>query len=286
MGTGKAAMVKMGDVWDRTVEFLGDNLPEILPIALFAIFLPTSISGSLEGLQATAGRGPAIALGVLSVGLAIIQLWGQLAIAALAIDGGIGRHAGRVATARLLPAIGVYLILFVALFLLFVPAVAILVAGGVDLTALGAGDSALQQAAPGTIGIAATYMIAMAVVALFVAARLIVLTPVIVAERRGVGAFGSSFALTRGLTWKIVGVLILFAIVAIVAILAAQTVFGSILGLIAGGDGPVTVASVITAVVVAAVTTAFTVLASAFTAKLYVAVVRVRDAVAAPDASA
>jgi hypothetical protein len=100
-----------------------------------------------------------------------------------------------------------------------------------------------------------------------------------VMERRGVGLFARSFRLTRGITWKVIGVLILYFIVSQVSGLATKLVFGAVFGLIAGGNGPGSVSMVLTSVLVAAVSTAFAVLAAAFTAKLYLAIRDAREAI-------
>jgi len=100
-----------------------------------------------------------------------------------------------------------------------------------------------------------------------------------VVARRWISALARSFRLTRPVGLKVLGVLILYAIVGGVSFLAAKLVFGSILGLIAGGEGLVTIGSAITATLVALVVTVFNVLASAFTAKLYLAVRDAREAI-------
>ena len=110
-------------------------------------------------------------------------------------------------------------------------------------------------------------------------ARLALVIPTMVMERRGLGVFVRSFKLTRPIQWKILGVLILYVIVLFVSYLAAKLVFGSIFGLIAGGDGAVTVATVLTSILVSVVLTGFSVLATAFTAKLYLAVRDARGAI-------
>jgi len=125
----------------------------------------------------------------------------------------------------------------------------------------------------------ALYCILFLVAVVWLAARLALVIPIMIMERRGVGVFARSFKLTRPVQWKIVGVLILYSIVSAVSILAAKFVFGSIFGLIAGGERPVTVATVLTAILVSVVLTGFSVLASAFTAKLYLAVRDARGAI-------
>lgn len=270
-------MVKMGDVWDRTIAFLGDHLSTILPIALFAIFAPSCISGSLADVQVTTGMGVRMALGLIPIAFAILSLWGQLAIVALAIDPAIGGNANRVATARLLPAIGVYVVAFMIAFVVFGgQAMLFAFLGGYDLGQISmAGQTMQRLALPPQLGRGVAILLMVeAVLLLLLFARLAPITGVIVAERRGVGAFARAFHLTRGLTWKLVGVVVLYAIVTFVSVLAARTVFGSILGLLTSREGSISVAGVLTAVIVAAVSTCFTVLAAAFCAKLYVAVAR------------
>src|SRR3546814_5010707 len=85
-------------------------------------------------------------------------------------------------------------------------------------------------------------------------ARLLPLNSVVVAERRGVGAIRRAFGLTRGLALRIVGVVILFFVVWGVSAMAATTVLGSIFQLAFGGEGAITLATVLTGVVGGAVT--------------------------------
>lgn len=263
-------MVKMGDVWDRATEFLSDNLGPLLPLVLLSIYLPAVVQSNLTPLADTPGPAATI-IQLVSLGLSLVMLWGQLAITALAIDPALNRDAAtRMATRRLLPAIGIALALLAVVLLLCLPIVAALAVAGFDFQAAATGGSAEMPA--GASIFVGLYSVVLVVAALWLGARMVLINPVIMGERRGIRSIARSFALTRGITWKIIGVMILFAVVAIVAVLAAKTVFGSILQLIAGGDGSFTVASVVTSVLVGLVSTAFTVLAAAFTAKLYLAV--------------
>ena len=126
------------------------------------------------------------------------------------------------------------------------------------------------------------YGLLLVVVGVWVTARLLVIEPVIVAERRGIGAIAHAFRLTRGLALKIVGVLILYWIVATIAVWAAQMVFGSIFALIAPDGGEIGLATVLTSIVVAAVSTAFKVIAAIFVAKLYQAIGDAHERAAEP----
>lgn len=266
-------MVKMGAVWDRTAEFLTDNLGTVLPLALLAFFVPASIEGSLSTLDADPNSALALVLVLMAVAFGILSMWGSLTITTMALDIGDPAQAGTVGRNRLLPALAVSLALFVAVVILGSPLFFII---GREMAGLSAGQ-ALEL--PGSAAAAlAIYAIALAVLLLWISARLVVLMPVIVGERRVFGAIRRSWELTRGKTLAIIGVLVLWLFVMLVAILATQTVFGSIFQLIAGpSDGP-SLSGVLTSVMVAAVRTAFTVLAPAFAAKLYLALAAEREA--------
>ncbi|MEN2785868.1 hypothetical protein ACFOKI_10320 [Sphingomonas qilianensis] len=269
--------ISMGNVWDRATDFLSDNMGVVVPIALLTIFLPSSLSASIAPF---AKQSPTASMIVSAVGLVLtlIGLWGQLAIIALATQQRAGRGpAVRTANARLLPLIGISLLAVIAGFALFVPIPVALSLAGYDFRGAMGG-----QRVPVSGGVAmfvSVYGLLLLPLFLFLVARLSLLTPVVVRERRGVGAFKRSFVLTRGITWKVIGVLILYCIVFGVAMLAARTVFGSIFQLIAGGEGEISLATVLTSVVVSVVQTSFFVLAAAFEGKLYLAVRDAREAI-------
>ena len=270
-------MVSMGTVWDRATEFLSDNLSAIFPLALFAIFVPVSISQSLRPLV-EAGGVAGIGFQLVSIGLSVVSLWGQVAIMALAIDV-VGGRACATATAnrRLLPVIGISLILVVGVLILMLPFGIALAVSGYDFQAAMTGGKA--EFPPGVSTFLGFYSLFFVAVLIWLGARLLLITPTIIKERRGIGAIGRSFKLTRAVQWKIIGVLILYVIIWFVSFLAAKFVFGAIFRLIAGGDGPVTIGSVLASIVVSVVLTAFAVLAAAFTAKLYLAVRDAREAI-------
>jgi len=265
-------MVKMGNVWDRTAEFLSDNIGAVLSIALVAFFVPASIEGNFAAAGAGAGAGLKLLLAALQLGFAVLALWGSLAITAMALDTAAPEGAGRAALRRLPAALLVSIVTILGALLLASPILIMLVAAGYDFTAMQRMEGMELGRLPVTA--IALYGIALLIVLIWLAARLVVTTPVIVRERRMLGALAQSWRLTRGYALRIVGVLILYVVVAWVAHLAASTVFGSIFALVAGGDGEgVTLAGVLTSIVVAAVQTAFSVLMPAFTAKLYLALI-------------
>ena len=270
-------IVNMGNVWDRATEFLSDNLSVVVPIALFAIFLPSSLSASIAPIAKQSYTANMV-IQAAQLALALVTLWGQLALVALATEPLAGRSAAVAeANARILPTIGVMLLTLIGFLLLLLPYPIVLGLTGYDLNAAMNGQ---QVPLPdGVGGFIVLYTAVLLPLLLFLAARLVLLTPVVVRERRGAGALRRSFVLTRGIVWKVIGVTILYCIVFGVSLLAAQWVFGSILELVAGGEGPISLATVLTSVIVSAVQTAFVALAAAFVAKLYLAVRDAREAI-------
>lgn len=275
-------MVTIGKVWDRTTGYLGDNARALMPYILLAMFVPNAISGAIKPLMAEpAGATKAIA-GLATVALALVSLWGQLTVTALAIEPPAGASAAsRLATRRFLPVIGVSLVVGIVVAAMFViPALIVLAASGVDFAALAAHQR--PDLSAGAVIFLVFYILLWIVLGLWIGARIFLLSPTILAERRGLGAIARSFVLSRDIVWKLIGVEILYGVVAGVAALAAQTVVGSILRLALGGDGLITAASVVTAIVVAAVATLFAVLLAAFLGKLYVAAREAHASVEAP----
>ena len=277
-------MVSISNVWDRTIEFVGEQRYRLVPIAFLAILIPSMISDILTEVSATSGQATKLAVGGLSLAAAIATLWGQLAISSLAIDG-IG---ARRASERLLPALGVYLLMAaVGIMVVVALSLALMIGSGIDL-------AGIDWSNPGQQAVAASHrlgwialVVPLAVLVIFIAVivRLSPLTGVIVAERLGVGAIPRSYALTRGLGLRLFGVVLVYAMVSIVAGWAATAVLGSVFELVFGGDGALSVSRLLTAFFTAAVQAVFTVLAAAFAAKLYVACAARDKGVAAPTAA-
>lgn len=266
-------MVRMGTVWDRALDVLRGRVNIMVPIAVLAIFLPTVVSNAVAAYGqpapgagasgAASGLGAIVALVVLVAGI-----WGQLALLAIATDPATTREdAGRQATRRLGPALAVVIVLVVIFALLLLPAILPLIQAGLDMN----NPQSMQSLPSGTASFVGLYFIVFLLAAIVVGARLILINPVILGERRGLGAISRSFQLTRGLTWRIVGVMLLFGVLLLIAMFAAQAVTALILRLILGGDALPTI-TFLSSTVGAVVSTALTVVAAAFTAQLYVAI--------------
>ncbi len=265
-------MVKMGNVWDRTAEFLAENIPVVLPIALLAFFVPASIQANFATLSQGASLSLVLLLRLIQLAFAILSLWGTLAIVALALGMGGERRVGAIARDRLPLAVLVWVAVFALALVAALPVALVLHLNGFDFASDAAGQGAAIAGA--LRGGVVFYVVPMLLVLCWAGARIAVTAPAIVREKRGLSALVRSWRLTRRLALPIFGVLFLFSILSWVAQLAARSVFGSVLALIAGTnpDG-LTLAGVLTGIVVAAVQAGFSLLIPAFSAKLYQALV-------------
>jgi hypothetical protein len=273
MGRG----VKIGTVWDRTTEVLSGRSGQIAAVALPTLVLLPVVNNALvllvppqPAVQLVAG----IVAGIVAVASALLAILGSLAILALATQPSTGRtDAYRQARARLLPALGVSLVVALIALVLMAPVFIALIASHFDFAAASAAASAparMPQLPRATAMFVVLYSLALILLAIWASARLMLLTAVVLNERLGLGAIRRSIALTRGLTWKLIGVLLLFAIVFAIATFAAQAVVGLVFRLILGGD-QIPTAMFLAGIAGALASAALMALAYVFTAQLYVA---------------
>ena len=271
-------MVNMGNVWDRTSEFLSENMSALLPIALVALLVPHSITAL------TGGAGTAInpfAGYAISLACVLIALWGQLAIVALALvpDGGRPRAAA-VATGSFGRALAAMLLLFLVIALIAAPMLSVLAGGGMNLAQLGGGGMADISLSTGAKTFVSIYALILSALVFYVSIRLVMLYPVIVAEGGVIDALRRAFALSRGIVWKLIGVWVLFIIVYLVGRLAVTSAVGAIVALLSSSTSPFAFGKILVAILSGLVTTIYTVIVAAFSAKLYRAVVAAREGMA------
>lgn len=260
----------MGNVWDRTSEVLSGRGGMLAGIAILTLFVPGAINAAYTA-YAPAGLLRSVIVLLLLLGVTIASVWGQLAIIAASTDPATTRSDAQTrATARLLPALAVMLVLGVVFSIAFLPAVALLIAAHVDVAAMANGTAMSSPTAAGPLALAGLYMIFAFVAMLFVGARLLPLYAVVLHERLGLGAIGRAWRLTRRHTWRLVGAVLLFVVVLLIASWAAQAVAGLVTALVLGGDNAATIKFVGT-VAGQAASTALTLVAIVFSAQAYVA---------------
>ncbi|RZM25054.1 MAG: hypothetical protein EOP67_45495, partial [Sphingomonas sp.] len=139
-------MATMSTVWDRTTEFVGENIAALTPIVLLGMFAPVALIGNLMPLMGPSGVVGNTVVGGLIVLLSLLSNWGAIAVTALALDPAAGRGVAiRNANRRFLAVIGINLIVLVILFLLFAPAFIGLSLSGIPMNQTGAAQPSLDQ---------------------------------------------------------------------------------------------------------------------------------------------
>ena len=264
-------MAKIGTVWDSALDAVRGRLGTILPFAAGALFLPSVIQTGLQSYLVRPGApatGAVAALGLVAIPLMLVTLWGALAITAITShpDTTSG-DAGRQATARILPLVGVWLTLGLAASLFVLPLIALLAAAGFDFAAAGS-PGYRPEFSGATALVAVLYMLVVFGLFLWLLARLLPLVPVVLHERLGMGAIGRAFRMTRGMGGRLVGLLILYVVVVGVASLAVTSVLGLLFRLLLGEEDAAT-AAFLGGVAGAVVSTALAVISYAFVARLY-----------------
>ena len=265
-------MVRIGTVWDGAVEAARTRASDLLPIAAATIFLPAVLQAAIAAyLPARDDPGRAVLLSLAVLALGLLSLWGGLVVLAMLARGGTAPTAARtLATARLPAAIGVTLVTILAASLIFLPVFGALAASGVKMAGMGATPGAGASIGSGLGVFVGLYSLVAVGLLVWLAARLLPISPVILHERLGLRAIPRTFRMTRGMGWRLVGALLLFGVVVGIASSAAQLVFGLLFRLLLGASASAT-AVFLAGVASAAVSTLFSVLAYAFLARLYAA---------------
>ncbi|MGY2735313.1 hypothetical protein [Sphingomonas sp. UYP23] len=265
--------VTMSTVWDRTSECLGERLRVMAPIVELGLFVPLALLGICMQLMGSSGPTVDLVLGIIVLLSSLLTSWAGLAITALALDPAISRaDAVQAANRRFLPVLGIGLVTLAVVLVLAEPIGIALNLSGTNMAALAAGTLQPGDVNGGAMAFASLYSLVLVVVLFWAYARCVVLvTPILLEERRGLGVYRRSFELTRHIAWKVIGVVFLYGVVSWVASAAAKSVFGTVFLLMFGGEGRVTLAGLLTQVIVANVSTLFSLLAVVFLAKLYLA---------------
>lgn len=264
-------MIRIGTVWDRTTEVIAGRAGLLAWLAGVFLFAPGMLQAVLRVIaMTTPGASFKLLAGLVGLAVAVLALWGTLAMTAMASDPAVSRHDAIAIGRRRLPAaIAVLLVMMVVTFVVVLAPVAYVVAGSIDMAQLEHGMP--MQALDGARVAALTpALFVLSLVALWAGARLLPLFAVVTNERRGLGAFARSFALTRGSTMKLIGLMLLYAIVAIVLLTAVTWVLGSVAQLIFGDEGQVWTILLLAAAT-GVVTAGLGVLQTTFSAQFYLA---------------
>lgn len=251
--------VSMNKVWDESVAFIRRESALLVPLVLATVALGAAAFNIIKPIAAHSGSSPlwSLLLGF-SLGLIVI---GQQAIFALALQPGRSVAEAIAVGVRSLPKFAGLVALLVAFVLIaMLPLTLALGAAGVDLAAR------QPELPPLAIFYVALLLVSMAWLNL----RLITLLPLIIDRNPPLfAAIRESFAATRGQAARLLGVTLLYSIVAGVVVAATGAVAGLIFRLIGEAAGAPFAGHVLLALVLAGVNAGFVLIATTFVARYY-----------------
>ncbi len=268
--------VRIGSVWDSAQQVLAGRMGMLLPFAAIGFVLPAILQLLLvpETMAAEMTAGASVTGLLVGLVTIVLGIWAQLAIMALATHPATtSAEASRVGFQRLLPLLGVACAMGLVIFLVVLVPIFVLHLTGFDFIRAMAtqGNPALLPPVPAGAGLfLGLYALALVILGFWLMARLILTYAVVLNERRGLGAIRRSIALTKGMTWRLIGVILLFSILVLVATAAVQGVTAILLRLILGAERQALTLG-LTTIVASIVTAGFMTLAYVFIARLYVA---------------
>lgn len=260
-----AGRLSIGTAWSEAAAFLRLERRLLAPVVLGLILLPAVVSTMVQP-QVPAGESPEPGLWMLvAFAMILLMMVGQMAIVLLSDGwrGSVGEAIGRAASR--LPT------LVLAGLMVLVPIILILSVVLAGLALATGGDVRLMPAkvsGPGWL-----VLLLLAAVVLFVSVRLLPMVAVVAKGSDGpVAALKRTFRMTAGEFWRLLGFLLLLAIVFIVAAAAVGAVFGSMIILALGRPEPWSVSLLLIALagglVQAALVTLYTAMLARIAAQL------------------
>ncbi|HEX8308149.1 MAG TPA: glycerophosphoryl diester phosphodiesterase membrane domain-containing protein [Allosphingosinicella sp.] len=256
------AALSMNEAWNEAAGFARRNFGPLFTVAAALIVLPSVVAQAFAPAPGEAGGGAIPAL--LPLIALLLNLAGSLAISALAtgrenvVGAGMRRAFRRVWVIAAIAALAI-----LATGLILVPVVA----------ASGLRPEHLLVPTPSPETQSAMFLVtaAFAIVALPIAARLMVITPVVAFEDLGpLRSIARSWRLTAGHFWKLVGFALLMGLVAVIVMLAARSVFGLAITLLSGPIEPRSLSAVIHLLLSSLATAAVGVFVTCLVARIYV----------------
>lgn len=226
------AVMSIGKAWEETVAFVARERSLLFPVALLFVALPGLIVQEMTppGLAGWTMKEafPDVPFSFwVAMLLGVILIWfGSLTLFALALRPGISvQEALRLSLARLPVLLGTALTVVGLLG-------AAIVAAAIVVVLLTLVAKPLAAALAMLLGVAVGGMM------LFASVRLLLLNPVVIDGNAGVmDSLRHSWALTRGHFWRLLGFILILALLSAIVGSAAQAIFGVIGGLVGGPDG-------------------------------------------------
>lgn len=257
------ARLSITNAWNETADFLKLHFGALFTIALAFVALPSVALQALGPVASAPDEVPEPGFWLLLIpAVLVLNVTASLAMSSLALGrqnvvGEAIAHGFR----RVLPMLGAIAILIVGLSAVFIPLVA--------LTGITPAD--LARPNPATAGKLALVMLLFVALGLFLAVRLLLMTPVAASERAGpLAIIRRSWDLTAGHFWKLLGFVVLMLIVLVVVMMVVTLIFGLIIGALMGAPLPGTTGGFVLGLVNSLVNAAIVVVSTTFIARIYV----------------
>ena len=253
--------ISMSAIWDESAALIRRESHLMVPVALATVGIGSVISGFTQPETPAAGLGASGAFGFV-IGN-ILSLIGNLAMMALALMPGMSvGESLRLAVARMPKMIGIVALFLIALIVMMIPIAIIIKMSGAPISA--------NMTAKDLPAVAVLSALIVGAVLLYVSARLLTLSATVVDRNPPViEAIKSSFAATRGIAAKIVGVVVLFFVVTLVVSGAAASISGILFGMLGKAVGAPLLGKGLTVLVTGMVSALLSIVSTVFAAMLY-----------------
>ncbi len=254
--------ISMSSIWDETVVLLRREAPLMVPLAFATIGIGSAVSSLAQGAIQQAGGNGVSGLVFLALLIAtLLTLVGNLAVMALALRPGMSvGEALRLAAQRLPKMVVILILIGLVVMLMIIPLAVILVASGVDM----------QAKVPDVPPLAILYALVVIAALLYLFARTFTLNGLVIDKNPPIiETIKQTFAATRGLVGKIIGVTILFIVVAAILDWATILISGAAFALVGKMIGSPFAAQMMTALVGGMVSAGLSLVSTLFAARLY-----------------
>jgi hypothetical protein len=253
--------ISMSAIWDESAAMIRRESHLMVPLALATVGIGAVISGMTQPETPGAGLGLAGILGFV-IGN-ILNLIGNLAIMVLALMPGMSvGESLRLAMARLPKMLGIAAIFLIAILVMMIPIAVI-----IGMSSAGINQNMTFQELP---PVAIFVVLVISLVLFYFIARLLTLTAMVVDQNPPViEAIRSSFTATRGITMKVVGVVLLFLVVTIVVSAAAGSIAGILFGMLGKAVGAPLLGKGLTVLVTGMISALLSIVSTVFGAMLY-----------------
>ncbi|MBA3666494.1 MAG: hypothetical protein H0W65_02065 [Sphingomonas sp.] len=256
--------LSIGQAWDQTSAFLRAEARLVVPVALAAFAVPSTLAGWTHPAGEMSGSGPGVLLTLLVL---VAVLIGQMTIAALAIGSkdSVGSLIGRAARRVWGPVAAVIMVFLPVALLMLLMLSAIVGAAGITDPSKMTPEAMASSPQIGLI------LLCMLVLILLVGVRLLPMSAVAIEETpRPVALLRRCLALTKGHFWRLLGLLMLMVLAALLLSGAVTAVVGAVVTLAVGEARPFNLSALLIGLANGLSSAAITAVSAALVGRVYV----------------